>query len=586
MNEVLFYPQAFGRISCILFLVLVLCYVIPLRRQGGIFQNIGYYLVVSLLFHLGYLFTFAINSKLAIFGLLLASIVPLALTFMLRFAYEFPIRNFGKEKKIVTTIAMVLSIGAMAEFIIGVSLSQVHLTPTGYVSTYTSKAIPMVAALIHIASVTVFFRQSHFVKANFDQKINYRGPLGFAVLVLIEIMASFVIVAYFFFIRADFFIHSVLNILFFLIAVAYGIVLFKYTRRHVSMTFKLIGLSATITLLCFNVFGYFFIQERLTQYSSQAKQALVGYLKHGANSQFKKPLYIFERGSGEFVTGDIRPVIPISKYTSDNRTLNRENDQNIFVFQEKSYVQLQFLVDKRWYLIGFDELEYRQLTHSATMKMVYLLLAFLVLLAIIFPLLVNKGILHPVRNLIDTVQSIVSIEQRGGLRRNQNELALLTKSMHYLDQSMREYQTLQERYLELESRALGRRRSNGSKHDAPHSPQVMVKVEKVKLFIDENFTFDLSREGLASSVNMSVSSLGKAFKHVTGKTIRDYLNELRVEKSCKMLVESDMPVIDIAYQVGFESLRTYNRAFRKLMTCSPSEFRNRQQAVLAKSQPF
>ena len=99
------------------------------------------------------------------------------------------------------------------------------------------------------------------------------------------------------------------------------------------------------------------------------------------------------------------------------------------------------------------------------------------------------------------------------------------------------------------------------------------KVRKAIAYIEENYTSDISREGLAASLDINPDHLGKAFKSHTGVKISDYINRLRVQDAGRKLLESDEKIIDIAFSVGFESLSTFNRAFMKEMNITPQAFR-------------
>ncbi len=103
------------------------------------------------------------------------------------------------------------------------------------------------------------------------------------------------------------------------------------------------------------------------------------------------------------------------------------------------------------------------------------------------------------------------------------------------------------------------------------------KIQKVVSYIHDNYTFDISREGLAATVDVHPDSLGKLFKSVTNKKLGDYINELRVKDAAKKLVETDDNVISIAFSVGFDSLRTFNRVFPKFMNMTPEKYRKQFQ---------
>ncbi len=100
-----------------------------------------------------------------------------------------------------------------------------------------------------------------------------------------------------------------------------------------------------------------------------------------------------------------------------------------------------------------------------------------------------------------------------------------------------------------------------------------AKIEAVKEFLDENYDEDISRDHLAQEAGMSPDHLGKMFKQYTGDKISDYVNNLRVQEAARQLRETRLKIIDIAFNVGFGSLRSFNKAFRDLMGDSPSNYR-------------
>ena len=59
----------------------------------------------------------------------------------------------------------------------------------------------------------------------------------------------------------------------------------------------------------------------------------------------------------------------------------------------------------------------------------------------------------------------------------------------------------------------------------------------------------------------------------------DYIHELRIKKAVVMLEEGDDTIIDIAFAVGFESVRTFNRAFHKHLKIRPSQYRRKRTAA-------
>jgi AraC-like DNA-binding protein len=99
------------------------------------------------------------------------------------------------------------------------------------------------------------------------------------------------------------------------------------------------------------------------------------------------------------------------------------------------------------------------------------------------------------------------------------------------------------------------------------------KIQQVVDYINKNYTFDLSREGLAATVDVHPDNLGKLFKIYTNKKMGDYINELRVKEAARRLAQTDENIIDIAFSVGFDSLRTFNRVFPKFLKVTPEKYR-------------
>ncbi len=120
-------------------------------------------------------------------------------------------------------------------------------------------------------------------------------------------------------------------------------------------------------------------------------------------------------------------------------------------------------------------------------------------------------------------------------------------------------------------------------HDEPSGPgredktvltaSAVEKIEKAVAYIRENFTSDISRDGLASHLDISPNYFSKLFAEYTGKKMNDYIIDLRIDEAMKLLRDTDRQIIDIAFAVGFNNLRTFNRAFSKNIAMTPQEYR-------------
>ncbi|MFO1475389.1 MAG: helix-turn-helix domain-containing protein [Verrucomicrobiota bacterium] len=98
-------------------------------------------------------------------------------------------------------------------------------------------------------------------------------------------------------------------------------------------------------------------------------------------------------------------------------------------------------------------------------------------------------------------------------------------------------------------------------------------ITRAKEYIHEHQTEELSLGQVARAVNTSTFYFCKMFKKVTGINFTDYLSRVRIEKSKNLLLNPNLRVSEIAFEVGFQSLTHFNRVFKKILGQSPTEYR-------------
>ena len=98
-------------------------------------------------------------------------------------------------------------------------------------------------------------------------------------------------------------------------------------------------------------------------------------------------------------------------------------------------------------------------------------------------------------------------------------------------------------------------------------------ITRAKEFIQEHQTENLRLGHVAKAVNTSTFYFCKMFKKVTGINFTDYLSRVRIEKSKNLLLNPNLRVSEIAFEVGFQSLTHFNRVFKKILGQSPTEYR-------------
>jgi len=103
-------------------------------------------------------------------------------------------------------------------------------------------------------------------------------------------------------------------------------------------------------------------------------------------------------------------------------------------------------------------------------------------------------------------------------------------------------------------------------------PPVIVRA---KQFIAEHQAEELSLDQVAKSVHTSKFYFCKIFKKATGINFTDYLSRLRTERAKSLLLNQNLRISEIAYEVGFQSLTHFNRVFKRILGQSPTDYRSR-----------
>ncbi|MGL4370686.1 MAG: helix-turn-helix domain-containing protein, partial [Spirochaetota bacterium] len=114
----------------------------------------------------------------------------------------------------------------------------------------------------------------------------------------------------------------------------------------------------------------------------------------------------------------------------------------------------------------------------------------------------------------------------------------------------------------------------GKKEGVPAA--VEDKLREIISHIKGNYRDELSRESLSAKAGLNPDYMGKMFKLFTGKKVGDFLSDIRIQESMSLLKNDNMSIVAIAFDVGFESLRTFNRAFSAYTGMTPSAFREQK----------
>lgn len=100
-------------------------------------------------------------------------------------------------------------------------------------------------------------------------------------------------------------------------------------------------------------------------------------------------------------------------------------------------------------------------------------------------------------------------------------------------------------------------------------------VERVRVYIDENYQKDISLDEISRMVNISPYYFSKLFKQETGENFIEYLTRTRMGQACALLENPDYSIKHICAMVGYSDPNYFSRIFKKYEGVNPSEYRER-----------
>lgn len=116
-------------------------------------------------------------------------------------------------------------------------------------------------------------------------------------------------------------------------------------------------------------------------------------------------------------------------------------------------------------------------------------------------------------------------------------------------------------------------RENDDAQDEMQEEKI-VRVQNTLHYVDQNYAQTVSPGDLAAAAHMSETHFRRVFRDCMHMSPADYLNMVRIQKACEMLLRTDLPMDLVAQKSGFASLSTFNRNFRSFTDDSPLHWRN------------
>ncbi len=181
---------------------------------------------------------------------------------------------------------------------------------------------------------------------------------------------------------------------------------------------------------------------------------------------------------------------------------------------------------------------------------------------------------HPCQERVRAIfQRIIDVHRSGKMLRNLHNYASLLEA----------YAILGEEYL-----------NNSATAAEMNTLQRQISGEdafnRALDYLNKNYMDDVTLDSLSSYAGFSRYTLSRMFRQHTGSTFTQYLSKRRVDMAMELLSGSRMPVTQVALQSGFNSIATFNRVFREIKGCTPTQYRviygERVEADENTAQPF
>ena len=104
------------------------------------------------------------------------------------------------------------------------------------------------------------------------------------------------------------------------------------------------------------------------------------------------------------------------------------------------------------------------------------------------------------------------------------------------------------------------------------------QIDAVVSRITEDLAQPFSAADIAAELGMSESRFSRFFRRATGNTFTDFVNRVRINRACQLLMETDKLITHICYEVGFNNVANFNRRFLETKGMTPSEFRKQAES--------
>jgi YesN/AraC family two-component response regulator len=99
------------------------------------------------------------------------------------------------------------------------------------------------------------------------------------------------------------------------------------------------------------------------------------------------------------------------------------------------------------------------------------------------------------------------------------------------------------------------------------------RISDVLNYVKVNYKEDITLTGISKIASLTPQSFCRLFKKRMKKHFLEYLNEVRISNACKLLIETDLSISEVAYDCGYKTVSNFNKLFKKIVGTTPKTYK-------------
>jgi AraC-like DNA-binding protein len=99
-------------------------------------------------------------------------------------------------------------------------------------------------------------------------------------------------------------------------------------------------------------------------------------------------------------------------------------------------------------------------------------------------------------------------------------------------------------------------------------------IDRALGYLNKNYKEPITLDDVCRHLHVSPATCNRLLRKSIGRSFKTALIEMRISHACRLLLESDRSIVEIAYESGFTNLSNFNRRFKEMKGQSPKQYRN------------